>query len=86
MKNPRIAETLQPLKDQLEAERASLQEQLEPLQAARAALLAKLQPLEAELRAIDAQITAIEQPKMREIGNELAAIARQLGAVTLVNG
>lgn len=86
MKNPRIAEVLAPLKASLEAERDEILAASAPLREKRDALVAKIQPLEAQLRDVDDQITAIEQPKLREVGNELAGIARQLGAITLKNG
>ena len=84
-KNPRVAEFLRPLREQLETERDLIVAQAAPLKARREELVARIQPLEAQLKEIDDQIVAIEQPKLREIGNELAAIARQTGAVSLRN-
>lgn len=85
-KNPRVAEALAPLRAQLEAERDTILKQSAALHAKRAELVAQIQPLEAKLREVDAAIDKIEQPRLREVGNELAAIARQLGAKTLTNG
>lgn len=82
-KNPRIVEALRPLKEQLEAEKQAILARSAPLHAQRTALIEQLQPLEAQLRDVDARIHAIEQPKLREVGNELAAIARQEGSLTL---
>jgi uncharacterized coiled-coil DUF342 family protein len=84
-KNPRIAELLLPLKDTLEQERDAILAKVAPLKAQREVLVARIQLLEAELKVVDDQIVALEQPKLREIGNELAAIARQLGAITMKN-
>lgn len=84
-KNPRVAEALAPLKLQFEAEKAEILFQSAPLHEQRESLVAKIQPLEAALRNVDAQIDAIENPRLRNVGNELAAIARQIGAITLVN-
>lgn len=84
-KNPRIAEVLAPLRAQLEAERDEILRASAPLHERRQALLDKIQPLEAQLKAVEDEIDRIEQPAIRNVGNELAAIERQLGAVTLVN-
>lgn len=85
MKNPRLAEVLAPFRTQLEEERAGILAHSASLHEQRNTLLATIQPLEAQLKEVDDQIDAIEQPKLREVGNELAAIARQLGATTLTN-
>lgn len=69
----------------LEAERAAIHETLAPLQQKRDAILDQLQPLENTLREVNRQIKAIEVPRLREIGNDLAAIARTQGAHTLSN-
>lgn len=86
-KNPRVIEALLPLKAQLEEERAALVAKCEPLHAQRLALVARIQALEAELKPVDDAIDTIENPRLREIGNELAAIARQIApsVVTLQN-
>lgn len=60
----------------LEEERASILKGLAPLHAKRDALIAQIQPLEEELRAVQKEIKAVEQPKLREIGNQIAAIVR----------
>jgi len=84
-KNPRVAQAMQTLKVDLEAERAAILAQSASWQARRAELVAQIQPLEVELRAVDAEIDKIEQPRLRWIGNELAAIARQSGARSIGN-
>lgn len=60
----------------LEEERAKILSQLAPLHARRDALIAQMQPMEKELREVQAQIKSVEQPKLREIGNQIAAIVR----------
>lgn len=86
-KNPRVIEALLPLKAQLEAEREAILERVRPLHEQRAALLAEIHAKEAALRPIEAAIDALEIPRLRELGNELAAIARQIAptVVTLQN-
>lgn len=86
LKNPRIVEALAPLKKQLEEEKYELEQQLAPLREARQNLVDVIQPYELQLQQIDAKITELEVPRLRQIGNELAAIARQEGAITLSNG
>lgn len=90
MKNALVAQTLAPLKAQLTEQRDAILEALKPLQAERDAILAEMEPLQARLRAVDARIDAVERPvggvALREIGNNLAAIARHEGAITLENG
>lgn len=84
-KNEQLAAALAPRKADLLATRERLQQQLAPLQAEYDALLAKIQPLEAQLRELGKRIKALEQPAARDIGNELAAIERAIGARTLTN-
>lgn len=85
MKNKELAAALAPRQAALDAERDALLAQIAPLHEQRDALIAQIQPLEAQLRKVQQQIKAIEQPRLRDIGNELAAIARALGARSLVN-
>lgn len=85
-KNQRVLEALRPLKASLQQERDALLARSEPLHRRREEILARLQPLEAELRDVDVQISEIEVPALRDLGNELAAIARQEGAITMFNG
>ena len=67
----------------LEDEKAAILARSAPLHGKRAKLLEKIQPLEAELRKVNAEIKAIEQPAIVEVGNQIAAIARAQGATTL---
>ena len=85
MKNEKLAKVLEPRIAELEATRKDVLAKSAKLHEQRKALLAKIQPLEAELREVNAKIKAVEQPAIREAGNELAAIARALGAKTLSN-
>lgn len=82
-KNERVAEMLAPLKAKLEAQRAEILAKSAPLHERREALVAQIAPLEAELRRVNAEIKAVEQPALRDIGNELASIARAIGATSL---
>lgn len=85
-KNPRVAEALLPLKQQLEAEREAILAQSAPHHEHRRVVVEQIQALEVKLREIDDAITAIEVPRLRAVGNELAAIARQIGpTITLQN-
>jgi chaperonin cofactor prefoldin len=85
MKNEALAKVLAPRVAELEAQRDKVLADVAPLHAKREALLVQIQPLEAELREVNAAIKQAEQPALRDVGNELAAIARALGAKTLVN-
>lgn len=80
-----LHDTLRRMRDELTAKREALEAELAPVRAEREALVAKIQPLEADLRAVDARIKAAEPP-IRKIAQELAEIARVLGAKTLRNG
>lgn len=81
-KNALVEAQLAPLRADLEARRAQITKELEPLYAQRDALLVKMAPLDAELRAVQAQIKPAEVP-LREIGSNLAAIARSIGSTSL---
>jgi hypothetical protein len=89
-KNQLVVEALAPLKKELLKARDARLRELAPLEEKRARVLAEMEPLQEALRKVDAQIDAVERPKdgmaLRDIGNNLAAIARQEGAITLVNG
>lgn len=81
-KNARIAAQLAPLKAELEATKAAILADLAPHYAHREALLAQIQPLEAKLREVNQAIKMGEAP-LHAIGNELAQIARTIGATSL---
>lgn len=68
---------------ELEREAAAIEAKAAPLREKRDALRAKLQPLEAEERELNAQIKALEQPRLSNVKNELAAVARSLGAKSI---
>lgn len=86
MKNPRVAEALLPLKAELEAEQEQILNSTRSLHEQRSALVAQIQELEAKLSPINDEITRLEVPRLQQIGNELAAIARQIGpTVTMTN-
>jgi uncharacterized coiled-coil DUF342 family protein len=70
-------------REELTKARASLTAKSDPLRKQREDVRAKLAPLEAQLRDISAKINAVERPALGEIDNELAAIARALGARSL---
>lgn len=65
------------------AKRDAILKKSAPLHKARGRLVPKIQDLERELASIDAEIKAIEQPKLRDVGNALANIARARGAITM---
>lgn len=62
----------------LEEERAEVLKDLAPLHARRDALMAQIQPLENELREVQKKIKAVEQPRLRELGNQIAAVVRAI--------
>jgi uncharacterized coiled-coil DUF342 family protein len=69
----------------LEARRKAVLDKSAPFHAKRDELLKRLHPLEVELRELDRQIKAIEQPGVRDLGNQIAALHRAIGAKTLPN-
>ena len=80
-----MTDTLKTLRDELTVQRDAIEAGLTSTRAKRDALVAKIQPIEAELRIVNAEIKAGEAP-LHDIGNQLAEIARVLGAKTLRNG
>lgn len=85
-KSDALSDALAGVKTRLEGERAAVLEKAAPLQKRREELLTKISPLEVELRDVNKQIKEIEQPALRDIGQQLARIARAEGAKTLRNG
>ncbi len=85
-KNQAVIDALQPVKAEMQERLARINERLSPLKEREAALREQLRPLEEQLAAVHAEISDIEETEgLREVGNNLAAIARQEGATTLVN-
>ena len=80
-----MTDTLKTLRDELTVKQDAIEAGLAPTRAKRDALVAKVQPIEAELRSVNAEIKAGEAP-LHDIGNQIAEIARVLGAKTLRNG
>ena len=80
-----MTETLKGLRDELTVKQDAIEVGLATARAKREALVAQVQPIEAELRIVNAEIKAGEVP-LHDIGNQLAEIARVLGAKTLRNG
>jgi uncharacterized coiled-coil DUF342 family protein len=72
--------------DKLGGEREKLVAKAAPLRKRRDALVAKIQPLEAELRDLNQQIAKVERPRLAEIDNQRAALARAMGARSLSDG
>lgn len=64
----------------LEAEKAALLQKTAELRAKRDALNAEIEPKKAELRELTKQIRAAEQPRLGVVENQLAALARAMGA------
>jgi len=77
-KNAIVEAQLSPVRAELQAKRAAIHAELAATYAERDALIAQIQPLEAKLREVQRVIKAGEAP-LREIGNNLAAIARAIG-------
>lgn len=70
-------------RDELTKARTALQAQAGPLRAKRDELAAQMAPLEAAARELTQKIHAIERPALVDVDNELASIARALGAKSL---
>jgi hypothetical protein len=66
--------------ERLKSEKAAIQERSAGLRSEREALRQKVAPLEAEMRDLDKQIKAIEGPRLFDIDNQIAALARAMGA------
>lgn len=76
-------ELLEDRQRELETQVAAIEAKAAPLRAERDALRAKLQPGEAKERELNAAIKALEQPELSNVKNELAAVARALGAKSM---
>lgn len=74
---------LRALQEKAKKEREAVLAAVAPLHAKREALLAQIQPLEADLRTVNAEIKAAEQPALQNLGNEIAALAKAMGAKSL---
>lgn len=70
----------------LEKERDQIRAKVAPKRARRDALVAKIHPLEKQLRAIDEDIKALERPRLAELDNQIAALLRAMGALSLQAG
>lgn len=68
----------------IEAKRNAALAKAAPLHKQREAILKKMRPLETQLRKVEAEIDKTEAP-LREYGNQIAALARGAGAITLKN-
>jgi chromosome segregation ATPase len=77
--------TLHKMSKKLEGDREALLKKSAPLRERRDALDEQIQPLLAEQRDLNKKIHAIERPKLGEIDNELAGLARAMGARSLAN-
>jgi chromosome segregation ATPase len=71
--------TLVPLVKKLEQERNEIQKKSDPLRKQREELIKEIQPLEAKLRKLDEKIKDIERPRLPQINNEIAALAKAMG-------
>lgn len=74
---------LETLREILEAEKAEIVAESAHLHVERQELLERIQPLEGQLREVNQRITSAEQPRLTEIGMQIAAIARAMGAKSL---
>lgn len=81
-KHARIAAQLAPLRAELLAKREAVLADLAPLYAERDALQAQIEALHAQARELQTRIKPAEAP-LRDIGNELAAIERTIGATSM---
>src|SRR5687768_4365930 len=70
----------------LESEKEKLQAKSAPLRKRRDALRDKLSKDEVELRELNQKIAKIERPRMGEIDNQLAGLARAMGGRSLSEG
>jgi hypothetical protein len=71
--------------EKLKSEKAAIQERSAGLREQREVLRRKIAPLEAQTRELDKQIKAIELPRLFEIDNQIAALARAMGAKSVKN-
>lgn len=67
----------------LSAEKAAIVAKSSPLRAKYDKLVEQIQPLELEARKISEQFHAIERPRLGEIDNQLAALAKGMGGRAL---
>lgn len=70
---------LMAMMQKLRSERKQIEEAAAPSRRVREQLVSQIQPLEEELRRVDAQIASIERPRLGEIDNQIAALARSMG-------
>lgn len=70
---------LRALFNDLQKEKAGIQEQTAPLHQRYDELAAQIAPLEAEQRKVAEQFIAIERPRLGEIDTQLSALARAMG-------
>lgn len=66
--------------DKLRAERDGITVVLDPLRAKRDALVAAIAPQEEEIRQVGARIKEIQSGRLYELDNQIAALARAMGA------
>jgi uncharacterized coiled-coil DUF342 family protein len=66
--------------DELRAEKEKILGKSGPLREQRDKLIAKIQPLDAEMRALSQQIEELEGNRPYELDNQIAALARTMGA------
>lgn len=64
---------------ELQEEKAAILAKSGPLREERDALRAQMAPLEAQLRALDAEIKRVEQPRLFQVDNQIAALAKGMG-------
>lgn len=72
--------------DTLKAEKNRIQDRSTPLRDERDRLLAKIQPTLEKIRALEQQYKAVEHPRLADLDNQIAALARILGAKRMSEG
>jgi predicted nucleic acid-binding Zn-ribbon protein len=64
--------------DKLVAEKKEITDKSYPLREEREGIITRVRAVEAELKKIDDEIASIEKPRLFDLDNEIAALARML--------
>lgn len=80
-----MSEDLKKMLATLQAEKDEILSRSIPLRAERDALIAEMAPLLAKEKEIIQQYLAIERPRLSELDNQIAALAKAMGGRSLSN-